>query len=95
MTSDPSDDEPPGGRLRVHRTRDAGDTWTELGAGLPDDAWTVALRDAACVDAADPTGVYLGTRDGCVYASNDEGETYTEIATHLPDVLSVRAAVLS
>ncbi len=26
---------PPDGRMRVHRTRDAGDSWTELGAGLP------------------------------------------------------------
>ena len=27
---------PPDGRLRVHRTRDAGETWTEVGQGLPD-----------------------------------------------------------
>lgn len=86
---------PPGGRMRVHRTRDAGATWTELGeSGLPDEAWTVVLRDAACVDDGDPTGLYLGTRDGCVYASADEGETWSTIASHLPDVLSVRAAVL-
>jgi len=85
---------PVGGRMRVHRTRDAGATWTELGAGLPDDTYTVALRDAACVDAGDPTGVYVGTRDGVVYASADEGETYSVVAAHLPDVLSLRAAVL-
>ena len=85
---------PVGGRMRLHRTRDGGDTWTELGAGLPDDTYTVALRDAACVDAGDPTGVYVGTRDGVVYASADEGETYSVVASHLPDVLSLRAAVL-
>jgi len=85
---------PVGGRMRVHRTRDAGATWTELGAGLPDETYTVALRDAACVDAGDPTGVYVGTRDGVVYASADEGETYSVVAAHLPDVLSLRAAVL-
>ena len=67
---------PPDGRLRVHRTRDAGETWTELGGGaLPDGAWTSVLRDAFCVDEGDPTGIYFGTRDGCVYASADEGET--------------------
>jgi hypothetical protein len=81
--------------MRVHRTRDAGATWTEHGAGLPDESWTVVLRDAACVDSADPTGVYLGTRDGCVYASADEGETYSLVADHLPDVLSLRVAVLA
>ena len=46
-------------------------------------------------DAADPAGVYVGTRDGCVYASADAGDTWTEVARHLPDVLTVRAAVVS
>jgi photosystem II stability/assembly factor-like uncharacterized protein len=85
---------PPEGRLRVHRTRDAGETWTELGAGLPDGSWTSVLRDAFCADEAETTGIYLGTRDGCVYASADEGDTFTTIAEHLPDVLTVRAARL-
>jgi hypothetical protein len=85
---------PPDGRLRVHRTRDGGRTWTEAGEGLPDPSWTVVLRDAACVDDAPVTGVYIGTRDGCVYASADEGDSFTAVATHLPDVLSLRAATL-
>lgn len=85
---------PPDGRLRVHRTRDAGGTWAEVGQGLPDAAWTAVLRDAFCVDEGDPTGVYVGTRDGCVYASADEGDTFTLVADHLPDVLAVRAARL-
>ena len=87
---------PPDGRLRVHRTRDAGESWTELGGGgLPDGAWTSVLRDAFCVDEGDPTGIYLGTRDGCVYASADEGETFTLVVDHLPDVLTVKAAKLA
>ena len=87
---------PPNGRLRLHRTRDSGQSWAEVGAGLPDDAWTCVLRDAACVvGSADRTLLALGTRDGCVYASTDEGETVTEVARHLPDVLSVRGAWLS
>jgi photosystem II stability/assembly factor-like uncharacterized protein len=86
---------PPGGRLRVHRTDDAGEHWQELGDGLPDDCWVSVLRDAACVDAADPVGVYLGTRDGCVYASADEGLTFATVAEHLPDVLSLRVGVVS
>ena len=85
---------PPDGRLRVHRTRDAGETWTEVGAGLPDRAWTAVVRDAMCADDRDPTGLYVGTRDGCVYASADEGETFTLVADHLPDVLAVRAVRL-
>ncbi|MGY1837484.1 exo-alpha-sialidase [Blastococcus sp. SYSU DS0510] len=85
---------PPDGRLRVHRTRDAGGSWTEVGAGLPDGSWTAVLRDAFCTDDHETTGLYLGTRDGCVYASADEGETFTLVADHLPDVLVVRAARL-
>jgi len=85
---------PPDGRLRVHRTTDAGETWTEVGSGLPDGSWTSVLRDAFCADEGDPTGLYVGTRDGCVYASADEGETFTLVAEHLPDVLTVRAARL-
>ena len=85
---------PPDGRLRVHRTEDGGGSWTEVGAGLPDRAWTAVVRDAFCADEHDPTGLYLGTRDGCVYASTDGGDTFDLVADHLPDVLVVRAASL-
>jgi hypothetical protein len=85
---------PPDGRLRVYRTRDGGDTWSELGNGLPDAAWAAVMRDGFCVDAAEPTGIYVGTRDGCVYASADEGDSFTLVADHLPDVLTVKAATL-
>jgi len=85
---------PPDGRLAVHRSDDAGETWKELSAGLPDHEYNAVLRDAACVDAGDPVGVYVGTRGGEVYASPDEGESFTTVASHLPDVLCVRAAVL-
>ena len=83
---------PPEGRLQVHRTRDAGETWTALTTGLPDSCWAAVVRDACCADEGDPTGLYVGTRDGCVYASADEGDSFTLVADHLPDVLVVRAA---
>lgn len=85
---------PPEGRLRVHRTDDAGTSWTESRAGLPDGCWNSVLRDAACVDTAESVGVYVGTRDGTVYASADEGETFSVVAEHLPDVLCLRALTL-
>lgn len=89
---------PPQGQLRAHRTRDAGFSWQESGAGLPDGCWSAVLRDAACVSAVsdrpqDPAQLALGTRDGCVYVSDDDGETFAEVARHLPDVLCVRAHV--
>ena len=41
---------PPGGRLLLWRTDDAGATWQPT-AGLPEDAWAAVLRDAASVAA--------------------------------------------
>jgi hypothetical protein len=52
------------------------------------------MRDAMCVDDGDPAGVYLGSREGSVYASADEGDSWQLVAQHLPDVLSVRAALV-
>ncbi|MGW2222257.1 exo-alpha-sialidase, partial [Nonomuraea sp. NPDC001684] len=43
---------------------------------------------------ASPAGLFFGTRDGEVYCSRDDGESWSQVARHLPDVLSVRAAVL-
>ena len=86
---------PPEGKLAVHRTDDAGASWKRLDDGLPGAEFNSVLRDAACVDAAEPAGVYFGTRGGSVYASSDEGEHFTEVASHLPDVLCVRASAVS
>lgn len=86
---------PPDGRCRVYRSDDAGRSWRALTDGLPQSGfWTVVLRDAMCVDDAETAGVYFGTRSGEVHASRDGGERWTTVAAHLPDVLTVRAAVV-
>ncbi len=74
------------------RSSDAGATWEGFSQGLPDEpVHASVLRDALCASDA---GVFFGTRDGEVYGSRDKGETWSRIARHLPDVLTVRAAVL-
>ena len=88
---------PPNGHAAVWHSTDAGESWVRSESGLPDDAWTNVMRDAMCTDdAPDGTaaGLYLGTRDGCVYASFDDGASFTELRRHLPDVYCVRAAVI-
>jgi hypothetical protein len=86
---------PVDGDCRVYRSRDRGATWEELGKGLPDGSFFAGvMRDALCVDDADPVGVYFGSRDGTVYASADQGDSWSVVAEHLPDVLCVRAATL-
>ena len=85
----------PDGRLRVFRTTDGGDSWSGLDDGLPqEDAWLTVLRDGFAADGLDPTGLYVGTRTGDVFASADAGGTWTEVAHHLPPVVCVKTAVL-
>ena len=82
---------PPGGKARVWRSRDAGDSWTELGEGLPDRFHVAVMRDAMCTDDHEQPGLYFGARNGSVYASLDSGDSWEEIVRDLPDVVTVRA----
>ncbi|GAB3465181.1 exo-alpha-sialidase [Streptomonospora sediminis] len=83
---------PPGDRLGVYRTDDAGRTWHSDVAGLPRDPYYgIVLRDGACTDGSDDPGFYFGTRTGDVYATTDSSGEWSQVAAHLPDVLCVRA----
>lgn len=81
----------PDGRPAVYVTRDAGGTWKRLDYGLPRRGWLTVKRQAMCVDAADPVGVYFGTTGGEIWASADEGEHWTCIAAHLPEIYSLES----
>ena len=91
-------------RRRAHpaRGRAAGAAHRRRGCDVADPArgpaapsYTNVLRDAAGLDTHDEPGLYLGTRNGEVYASIDGGDTFARIAEQLPDVLCVRAVTLS
>ncbi|GAA5151624.1 exo-alpha-sialidase [Nocardioides marinquilinus] len=83
---------PPQGRARVWRSRDAGQSWTPLGRGLPDPCYVAVMRDAMAADDHDRAGLYLGARNGAVWASTDDGESWSSVVANLPDVMVVRAA---
>ncbi len=86
---------PPEGKLRVYRSRSGGNEWEALIDGLPQrDCYVNVLRDAMCVDALDPCGIYFGTTGGQVYASADAGDRWTPIVRDLPPVLSVEVQTL-
>ena len=85
---------PRGGVARVWRTQDAGESWTPSESGLPDRFYVAVLRDAITADNAAQMGLYVGARDGSVFLSTDDGAHWRQIVAHLPDVLSVRAAVV-
>jgi photosystem II stability/assembly factor-like uncharacterized protein len=85
----------PGGKTAVWRSRDAGDSWEPLSAGLPQDhAFVGVLREGLALDTCDPVGVYFGTNTGQLFGSRDEGESWTLIADYLPPITSVEVAVL-
>jgi serine/threonine protein kinase len=85
----------PEGRLRVYRTRNAGESWEPLSRGLPQKgAYETVLRDAMTIDTLGPAGVYFGTRSGQLYGSADEGRNWTKIIEGLPPVVCVRSAIL-
>ena len=85
----------PEGRLRVYRTRNAGESWEALTRGLPQKgAYETVLRDAMTADSLDPVGIYFGTRSGQLYGSVDEGKTWKKILEGLPPVVCVKSAVV-
>lgn len=82
------------GKPAVWRSRDRGDTWQRLDAGLPPrDAYLTVLREAMAVDSLEQPGVYFGTSTGQVFGSADEGEHWQLVADYLPPIWSVEAAV--
>ncbi|GAB3769231.1 hypothetical protein FB382_002521 [Nocardioides ginsengisegetis] len=85
---------PPDAKARVWRSRDAGETWEELAAGLPDGFFVAVMRDAMCADGHERAGLYFGARNGAVWGSADEGDTWRQIVSDLPDVMCVRAAAI-
>jgi photosystem II stability/assembly factor-like uncharacterized protein len=84
----------PDGRVRVFETRDAGETWTERGEGLPQsDAYLTVLRQAF-----DRSGegqslqLYFGATSGEVFGSPDAGANWSTVSSRLPPVYSVAAS---
>jgi len=85
---------PIGGRLRIYRSRDGGDSWEALERGLPTaHSYAGVLRRALAVDSLEPCGVYAGTTAGEVFASADGGDSWTRLSATLPRILCVEAFV--
>jgi serine/threonine protein kinase len=85
----------PEGRMRVYRTRNAGESWEPLTRGLPQKgAYETVLRDAMATDTEHPAGVYFGTRSGQLFGSADEGKTWKKIMDGLPPVICVKSALI-
>jgi hypothetical protein len=85
----------PEGKLRLYRTRNAGESWEALENGLPqENALETVLRDGLSADGLRPTGIYFGTRSGKLFGSTDSGDSWNAIFESLPPVVCVKAAVV-
>ena len=85
----------PEGKLRIYRTRNAGDSWEALENGLPqENALETVLRDGLSADSLQPTGIYFGTRSGKLFGSTDNGESWSAILESLPPVVCVKTAAV-
>ncbi|HVQ40240.1 MAG TPA: hypothetical protein VMS31_22050 [Pyrinomonadaceae bacterium] len=85
----------PEGKLRVYRTRNAGESWEPLANGLPqENALETILRDGLSADHLQPTGIYFGTRNGKLFGSNDAGASWSAIVESLPAIVCVKTAIV-
>jgi photosystem II stability/assembly factor-like uncharacterized protein len=85
----------PEAKLRVYRTKNAGESWEPLSDGLPqEDAFETVLRDGMSTDGMNPTGLYFGTRNGKLFGTNDGGDSWQQIAMGLPPIVCVKTSVV-
>jgi hypothetical protein len=83
---------PRDGALAVTRTRDSGETWETLRAGLPQrDAFDLVYRHGLDVDATG-TRLAMGSTTGALWVSDDGGESWRLVNAHLPPIYAVRFA---
>ncbi|MBV9836668.1 MAG: hypothetical protein JO156_01015 [Solirubrobacterales bacterium] len=84
----------PDGRVRLYETRDAGESWSPRGDGLPQEqAYLTVLRQAFQRHGEGPTmELYFGSTTGQLFGSGDAGATWSDVAATLPPVYSVSAS---
>jgi hypothetical protein len=84
----------PEGRVRVYETRDAGESWSPRGEGLPQqDAYLTVLRQAF-ISRRNGGGLelYFGSTTGELFGSPDGGESWSTLAATLPPVYAITAS---
>ncbi|MBA3868303.1 MAG: exo-alpha-sialidase [Anaerolineae bacterium] len=81
------------GQAAVWRSRNGGESWQRITAGLPAQAHVVVLREAMVADNLSPAGLYAGTDTGQLFYSRDDGDNWEVLADFLPPIQSVEIAM--
>jgi photosystem II stability/assembly factor-like uncharacterized protein len=83
------------GKLRLYRSRNKGESWQPVSAGLPEHpSYVAVLRDALAVDPLEPAGVYFGTTAGELFYSADAGDTWHALPGQYSRITCVKALVV-
>jgi hypothetical protein len=80
------------GRVVVTRTRDGGDTFSEVTNGLPQrHAYDLVYRHAMSI-APDGDNLAFGSTTGNLWTTADQGDHWHGVASNLPPIYGVRYA---
>ena len=78
-----------GAEAALIRSNDAGATWSALDA----DAEIVrGFPEAIAVDPESPGRVFLATRSGRLYASENGGDSWTDLGLETPEIANLKVA---
>ena len=78
-----------GAEAALIRSRDAGATWHELDAG---DEVVRGFPEAIAVDPEAAGRVFVATRSGRLFASEDGGDSWSDLGVATPDVANMKIA---
>ena len=81
------------GQAAVWRSKNSGESWQRITAGLPAKAHVVVLREAMVADNLSPAGLYAGTDTGQLFYSRDDGDNWEILADFLPPIQSLEIAM--
>ena len=77
-------------KLRVYRSRNAGEDWEPLTNGLPQrNAYLHVMREGMATDSLEECGIYVGTTTGQIFYSRNDGDTWELLIDYLPPINSV------
>ena len=81
-------------KMRVFRSRNAGEDWEPLTNGLPQqNAYLHVMREGMATDTLDPCGIYIGTSAGQIFYSRNNGDTWELMIDYLPPINSIEVAI--